>query len=149
MSQVLYSQSPYPQGSYPLGPVTQQGYAQPPQVAYNSPQVAYNPPQVAYNPPQVASPYVEQNNLAIQKPVQLPPRQTMPNYLNKFTPKFMKRNSDTIPVSGLIIGVIVCLIIILFSGIIIAIINSELWTGLLTAIPSALAVILLMVEYSG
>jgi len=81
-------------------------------------------------------------------PQQAQPNVQKPNFLNKYLPPFIKRNQEsTTPISGWVIGVVVCLIIILLTGIISAIIYGDVWLGLFTAIPASLSIGFLMAEY--
>jgi hypothetical protein len=113
------------------------------------------------NPPPLPprkSPFVESMPQQAQSMPQQPQPQSMqqqaqpnvqkPNFLNKYLPPFIKRNQEsTTPMSGWVIGVVVCLIIIALTGIISAIIYGDVWLGLFTALPAALSIGFLAVEY--
>jgi len=107
-----------------------------------------NPPTL---PPRNISPLTQsmpQQPQPQSVPQQAQPNVQKPNFLNKYLPPFIKRNQEsTTPMSGWIIGVVVCLIIILLTGIISAIIYGDVWLGLFTALPAALSIGFLVVEY--
>ena len=108
---------------------------------------ASNPPPL---PPRNISPLtqsVPQQAQSAPQP-QSQPNVQKPNFLNKYLPPFIKRNQEsTTPISGWVIGVVICLIIILLTGIISAIIYGDVWLGLFTAIPASLSIGFLMAEY--
>jgi hypothetical protein len=107
-----------------------------------------NPPPL---PPRNISPLIQsvpQQPQPQPAPNQLQPNVQKPNFLNKYLPPFIKRNQEsTTPMSGWVIGVVVCLIIIALTGIISAIIYGDVWLGLFTALPAALSIGFLVVEY--
>lgn len=126
------NQQPIPQNNFTPNP--------PPLPPRNISPLTQSVPQQAQSMPQQPQPQ--------SVPQQAQPNVQKPNFLNKYLPPFIKRNQEsTTPMSGWVIGVVVCLIIILLTGIISAIIYGDVWLGLFTAIPASLSIGFLMAEY--